>query len=211
MTQTHTASNQLRQWNIPESSMASCQYNMECPVFAGGEDGLQIWGWMHCISSQGHMTKGDPKLWGTGRGQQPHIKNNYHVMKNWWWSCHWGETMSLNCGHKRAYCSSPRWYMSMEAHDGMTSTGDNSWVTEWHRQRTTPESSTTTLWQSWQKRHLAANQEELGEGNYEFWPSKISLFILRSNFFTYRKMLWHGTPTVLLLLRRKACCKFYSP
>jgi hypothetical protein len=30
-------------------------------------------------------------------------------------SCQWSETMSLNCGHKWAYCSSPRWYMSMES------------------------------------------------------------------------------------------------
>jgi hypothetical protein len=30
-------------------------------------------------------------------------------------SCWWGKTMSLNCGHQRAYCSSPRLYMSMEA------------------------------------------------------------------------------------------------
>jgi hypothetical protein len=26
----------------------------------------------------------------------------------------WGETMSLNCRHHRAYCSSPRWYLSMD-------------------------------------------------------------------------------------------------
>jgi hypothetical protein len=25
--------------------------------------------------------------------------------------CRWGETMSLNCGHKRAYSSSRRWYI----------------------------------------------------------------------------------------------------
>jgi hypothetical protein len=40
-------------------------------------------------------------------------------------SCRWGETISLNCGHQRAYCSSSRWYMSMESHDGMTLTGEN--------------------------------------------------------------------------------------
>jgi hypothetical protein len=26
----------------------------------------------------------------------------------WWWSCRWGETTSLNCGHQRTYCSSSR-------------------------------------------------------------------------------------------------------
>jgi hypothetical protein len=27
-----------------------------------------------------------------------------------------GETMSQNCGHQRAYCSSPGWYVNMESH-----------------------------------------------------------------------------------------------
>jgi hypothetical protein len=35
------------------------------------------------------------------------------------WSCRWGETTSLNCGHQRFYFSSPRWYMSMESHGGI--------------------------------------------------------------------------------------------
>jgi hypothetical protein len=26
-------------------------------------------------------------------------------------TCRWGETTSLNCGHQRAYCSTPRWYI----------------------------------------------------------------------------------------------------
>jgi hypothetical protein len=33
------------------------------------------------------------------------------------------ETMSLNCGHQRAYCSSPRWYVNMESNGGMILTG----------------------------------------------------------------------------------------
>jgi hypothetical protein len=41
-------------------------------------------------------------------------------------SCRWVETMSLNCIYKRAYCSSPRWYMSMKSQGGMILT----WVTE---------------------------------------------------------------------------------
>jgi hypothetical protein len=35
------------------------------------------------------------------------------------------ETVSLNCNHQWAYCSSPRWYMSMENHGGMILTGEN--------------------------------------------------------------------------------------
>jgi hypothetical protein len=34
----------------------------------------------------------------------------------WLWSCHWDETISLNCGHQWTYCSPLRWYMSMENH-----------------------------------------------------------------------------------------------
>jgi hypothetical protein len=33
--------------------------------------------------------------------------------------------VSLNCGHQRAYCSSPRWYMGIESHGGMILTGEN--------------------------------------------------------------------------------------
>jgi hypothetical protein len=33
--------------------------------------------------------------------------------------------MSMSCGHKLAYCSSPTWYMSMESHGGMILTEDN--------------------------------------------------------------------------------------
>jgi hypothetical protein len=38
-------------------------------------------------------------------------------------SCRWGETMSLNCGHKWVYCSSTR-YITMESHGGMILTGE---------------------------------------------------------------------------------------
>jgi hypothetical protein len=32
--------------------------------------------------------------------------------------------MSLNCGNQWAYCLSPRWYMSMENHEGMILAGE---------------------------------------------------------------------------------------
>jgi hypothetical protein len=38
--------------------------------------------------------------------------------------CRWGETIPLNCGHQRAYCSSLMWYMSMESHGGKILTGE---------------------------------------------------------------------------------------
>jgi hypothetical protein len=40
-------------------------------------------------------------------------------------SYRWCETLSLNCGHQRAYCSSSRWYMSTESHGGIVLTGEN--------------------------------------------------------------------------------------
>jgi len=36
-----------------------------------------------------------------------------------------GEAMSLNCGHQRAYCSTPMCYMSTENQDRMISAGYN--------------------------------------------------------------------------------------
>jgi hypothetical protein len=59
---------------------------------------------------------------------------------HWSWWC--SETKSLNFCHQRAYCSSSRRYISMENHGGMISTGK------------TPDSSTRSLWWSYQKSHL---------------------------------------------------------
>jgi hypothetical protein len=50
-----------------------------------------------------------------------------------WWSCREGETMSLNCGHQRAYCSSPADIWAWRAR------------VEWCWQRKAPNSSTTSL------------------------------------------------------------------
>jgi hypothetical protein len=52
-------------------------------------------------------------------------------------SYRWCETMSLNCSHQQACCSSPRWYLSIESHGGMILTGEN-----WRTQRETCPSAT---------------------------------------------------------------------
>jgi hypothetical protein len=92
------------------------------------------------------------------------------------WSCWWGETTSLNCGHQQAYCSSPRWYMrTME---------------EWYWQRNTPDSSTRALWQSYQQ-SSTSKQEEQAKEVMNF--GLLFLFILPKWFFTCHKILWHGT------------------
>jgi hypothetical protein len=43
-------------------------------------------------------------------------------------SCRWGDTMSLNWGYQRDYCSSSRWYVSMESQGEMILTGGNQWT-----------------------------------------------------------------------------------
>jgi hypothetical protein len=51
-----------------------------------------------------------------------YIYTNTYYNLPWWWSpCWWGKT-SLNC-HKRACCSSARWYMSTENHGGWCQLG----------------------------------------------------------------------------------------
>jgi hypothetical protein len=39
--------------------------------------------------------------------------------------CRWGLTMSLNCGHWQAYCSSHRWYVCLESRGGMILTEES--------------------------------------------------------------------------------------
>jgi hypothetical protein len=69
-----------------------------------------------------------------------------------WRSCRWCETTSLNCGHKRAYCSSPRWYEHGEP-----------WWSDIHK----PPDSSPELPDYPTSSYLLANQDELGEGNDE--------------------------------------------
>jgi hypothetical protein len=53
----------------------------------------------------------------------PKLVNSLPQKRVWhttcWCSCRWDEAVSLNCGHKGSYCSSPRWCMSMESHGEM--------------------------------------------------------------------------------------------
>jgi hypothetical protein len=43
----------------------------------------------------------------------------------WQCLCWWGKTISLNCGQKRASCSSPRWYIITESQGAMPLTGES--------------------------------------------------------------------------------------
>jgi hypothetical protein len=62
------------------------------------------------------------------------------------WTCRWSLTTSLNCSHQRAYCSSPRFYMSMENYGGILSTGKS------------PHSSTRALSGNATSCHLIASR-----------------------------------------------------
>jgi hypothetical protein len=55
--------------------------------------------------------------------------------------------MSLNCGHQRALCLSPRWYrpMSVECHGGITSTGG----TEELRENPAPSDTSSVKYPTW--------------------------------------------------------------
>jgi hypothetical protein len=87
-----------------------------------------------------------------------------NVFMTWWlidWACRWSESMSLNCGHQRAYCSSPGYI----------------WAWRTMVEKETPDSSTRALWQSYQQIHLVASRG-IGRRKLWIWPCEVSLFIL---------------------------------
>jgi hypothetical protein len=96
----------------------------------------------------------------------------------WWCLCRWGKTTSLNCNQQRAYCSSPRWYMSMESHGGMISVGEDSWFVH------------QSFLESYQESHRQANQEELANENMNF--AVRSIFVHTSKGSSCHKILRHG-------------------
>jgi hypothetical protein len=95
-----------------------------------------------------------------------------------WLSCRWGETTSLNCGHQRACCSSPTWYISIEKHGRIISAGKISWFVH---------QSYLAIYRL-SRRSKAG---ETGEGNDEFCL-KMYLFHTLMGSLTHRKILWHG-------------------
>jgi hypothetical protein len=95
------------------------------------------------------------------------------------------DTMSLNCGHQQDYCSSPRWYMSIENQSGMIMTAEYFWFVH--------------------KRPLAIIIEEsssnkaggIGRENNECCLTK-NLFHISKGFLTFRKILRHGAHCEIL-------------
>jgi hypothetical protein len=97
-----------------------------------------------------------------------------------WWSRRWGQTMSLNCSHQRAHCSTPRWYIW-------------AWRTmvEWYRQGKTPHSSTRALWQSYQQ---SPGSKQKKQAKWMMNSALRSIFVQTCKWsFTCSKALRHGT------------------
>jgi hypothetical protein len=96
-----------------------------------------------------------------------------------WWSSSWDESASLNCKHQLVYCSSLRWYMSIENDGGMMSTVINSWFLH--------QSSLVILLQSL----LVAKQEELVKEMMSLALRSIFVYISKESL-TWHKVLRHG-------------------
>jgi hypothetical protein len=98
-----------------------------------------------------------------------------------WWSCSWGESMSLNCGHQRAYCSFP----------------DGIWVrratVEWCWEKKT-DLSTRALWQLYQRSLLVASRRN----GHEFGPVKY-FFFHTCRWFLHAVKSYDMGPVALLL------------
>jgi hypothetical protein len=104
---------------------------------------------------------------------------------------------SLNCGHQRAYCSSPSWYISMENHGGMMmSKEENSWFVLQNSLEILPAETP------------GSKQEELAKG-MRIQHCEVFLFILASVFLHTVKSYDMGPPA-LLPVGRKVSSGFLS-
>jgi hypothetical protein len=50
-----------------------------------------------------------------------------HIRRYFYWLW-WAKTMSQNCGHQRAYCLSPGWYVNVESHGNDDAGWGYSWL-----------------------------------------------------------------------------------
>jgi hypothetical protein len=94
----------------------------------------------------------------------------------------------------RLWTEATRWYMSIENHDGMISTGENPWFV--HHSPLATESSRCIRWN--------------GQREWWLWHCEVFLFTLGSDFLHAVKSCNMGLPT-LLPLRTKVCCGLLSP
>jgi hypothetical protein len=109
-----------------------------------------------CVFERGRVGGESPPGEFPGHSKRPNSGEHFtnvtlcvHIITHSCCLCRWDETTSLKCGHQRAYCSSPRWYMHMENDNGMIQRGKS------------PDSSTRASWQFYGYSNLAAKQYEL--------------------------------------------------
>jgi hypothetical protein len=134
--------------------------------------------------------------WADDKSHTIQVSNEHTVCMLW--SCRWwGETISLNYGHQWAYCSSPRWYMSMENCGGYDIDRVKLLI---HPSELAGNPSSS---------HLAASRGN-GQREWWIWPCKVFLFILASDFLHAAKSYDMALPA-LLPLRKKACCRLLLP
>jgi hypothetical protein len=114
-----------------------------------------------------------------------------------WWPCRRGETTSLNSGHQRACCTPPSWYINVENHGGVMSTGKNSWFVYQSSLAILPAESS------------GSGREERARGIMNL--ALISIFVHTCKCFLHAVKSQDRVPPALLPLRRKACCGFVSP
>jgi hypothetical protein len=100
--------------------------------------------------------------------------------------CRWGEIMSLNCRHKWAYCSSPR-YKAMECHSGLILTGE----TQRTRRKTCPNVTLSIVNSTWTD--LGANPDShvarVVQLNYQRF-GRTSCLLIRTEM--TGKLFWRG-------------------
>jgi hypothetical protein len=104
-------------------------------------------------------------------GQDRYFMAIYKTATNSCCSRRWGETISLNCGHQQAYCSSSRWYMSVENHGGMILTGENWWA----RRKTCPHFVHHKFHMDWAGREFEPSRCEATANRLSFGTAYSSL------------------------------------
>jgi hypothetical protein len=81
-----------------------------------------------------------------------------------------GMRLSLNCGHQRACCSFPRWYMSMETHGEIILTGE----IRRNRRETCPTATFSAINPTWA-------DPDVNTGPLGLWHGSVTLTFISSN------------------------------
>jgi hypothetical protein len=125
-----------------------------------------------------------------------HQQMDVQGWKGWWWWW-WGETISLNCGHQRAYCSSPgdiwAWRTMVE-----WSTEENSWFVHQSSLAILPAESCGNKQEEWAKR-------------MRIWPCEVFLFILTNDCYMPWNLTKKGVLRILSPLKHPSPRPGFNP